>query len=234
MLSIAALASYRNIPFIYYTRYLPKDLEKSLKSNYTQALALGMQLEVLDAESDEALGLMVKHKVSSLSLLIPQGGATEHAKEGIGRLAQEIIQFQQEHHLHNLLVATPSGTGTTALWLDEVLFPQGIQVVTTPVVGDADYLLQQMQKLKNDHHVKIISTRKKYRFGKPDRDLLRQYHFFLQQGIEFDLLYATVMWQALQEHHKELEDVTLLYLHSGGVMGNITQLQRYKSKNINV
>jgi 1-aminocyclopropane-1-carboxylate deaminase/D-cysteine desulfhydrase-like pyridoxal-dependent ACC family enzyme len=38
------------------------------------------------------------------------------------------------------------------------------------------------------------------------------------------------MWQALEENSSYLKDKTLLYIHSGGVMGNESQLQRYKDR----
>jgi len=49
-------------------------------------------------------------------------------------------------------------------------------------------------------------------------------------GGEFDLLYAPSMWLALLEETKE----KILYIHSGGVSGNESMLQRYKAKGINV
>lgn len=232
MLSIAALAAYKKLPFIYYTRYLPKHLDQNLQSNYTQALALGMQVKVVEASSDEALGETIRKIVSHSEILIPQGGASPYAQEGIAVLANEIIQFKADKKLDDLVVVTPSGTGTTALWLDRLLYPSGIEVLTTPAVGDINYLLQQMSKLQTKHHVRILKTQRKYPFGKPHKDLLKHYLDFLDQGIAFDLLYSCVMWQALEEYQKSLKHRQLLYVHSGGVLGNESQLQRYRNKKI--
>jgi 1-aminocyclopropane-1-carboxylate deaminase/D-cysteine desulfhydrase-like pyridoxal-dependent ACC family enzyme len=50
------------------------------------------------------------------------------------------------------------------------------------------------------------------------------YKKLLACGIEFDLLYAPAMWEALLEQTQE----EILYIHSGGVSGNETMLKRYE------
>jgi 1-aminocyclopropane-1-carboxylate deaminase/D-cysteine desulfhydrase-like pyridoxal-dependent ACC family enzyme len=229
MLSIAALAKVKGVTFSYYTRYMPKKIS-TVDSNYSKALELGMELKIIEADSDEALGVILQQNLEAKQLLIPQGGAGPTAKEGIGELAQEIIDFKEQKKIDELVVATPSGTGTTAVWLDEILSDAGIEVLTTAAVGDEDYLRQQMHKQRSDHHVTILTTHKKYHFAKPHADLLKQYQYFVDKNITFDLIYAPVMWQALQEHQGYWQNKTLLYIHSGGVMGNISQLERYDKR----
>ena len=48
-------------------------------------------------------------------------------------------------------------------------------------------------------------------------------------GIEFDLIYAANMWHTLLQHVDAIED-TILYVHSGGLIGNETMLDRYQHK----
>jgi len=229
MLSMAALADEKKVPFIYYTRYIPKNLPKDMKSNYTQALDLGMQVKVMNVISDEEIRSSLLEIKDENTLLIVQGGATKEAQYGIEILAQEIIKWKEKAAIDELVVATPSGTGTTALWLQQYLAQEGIDVVTTPVVGDSQYLKQQMQRTASNMSLpRIITTQKHYPFAKPDLTLYEHYQYFLDKGIAFDLIYSGVMWQALKENLTLFKGKTILYVHSGGVMGNVSQLQRYE------
>ena len=229
MLSMAALAFEKELPFIYYTRYLPNNLSLDMKSNYSQALALGMSVEVLPLKSDEDLRTHLLKNSDKERLFIPQGGASLEARYGVELLAQEIATWKESENIDKLIVATPSGTGTTALWLHEYLKNRGIEVVTTAVVGSTDYLKEQMLRVAPTATLPmIIETEKNYPFAKPNTGLYRQYQNFLDKGISFDLIYATVMWQALEENQNILKGKTLLYVHSGGLMGNESQLKRYQ------
>ena len=58
--------------------------------------------------------------------------------------------------------------------------------------------------------------------------MYQHYSELLDQGIEMDLIYAPVMLQAWKEHQASYQDYTCLYVHSGGVKGNISQLERYE------
>jgi 1-aminocyclopropane-1-carboxylate deaminase/D-cysteine desulfhydrase-like pyridoxal-dependent ACC family enzyme len=73
----------------------------------------------------------------------------------------------------------------------------------------------------------ILSPKKKYHFAKLYPNFLEIYHKLLKVGIEFDLLYAPGMWEALLDQ----TDEEVLYIHSGGVTGNKTMLSRYLDKN---
>jgi 1-aminocyclopropane-1-carboxylate deaminase/D-cysteine desulfhydrase-like pyridoxal-dependent ACC family enzyme len=48
-------------------------------------------------------------------------------------------------------------------------------------------------------------------------------------GITFDLMYDPVGWQVLLEQINKLEG-TPIYLHQGGLLGNISMEERYKRK----
>lgn len=229
MLSMAALAFEKGLPFSYYTRYLPKNLSLEIKSNYSEALALGMKVELLALDSDEALRTHLMEHKDEDTLFIPQGGANVEACYGVERLAEEIIAWRDGEKIDKLIVAMPSGTGTTALWLKHCFRDKGIEVITTAVVGSASYLKAQMLRLLPQADLPlIIETKASYPFAKPNLTLYQQYQDFLDNGFEFDLIYATVMWQALEEHQNLLKEKSLLYVHSGGLMGNDSQLQRYK------
>lgn len=229
MLSMAALAYQKSLPFIYYTRYLPKKIPLDIDSNYSKSIALGMEVKIYPASSDEVLREYLLAQDDNQRLFIPQGAATSEAQFGIKLLAQEILAWKKEHKIENLCVATPSGTGTTALWLHQHLQHYNITILTTAVVGDANYLTEQMKRISPDGSLpRILKTEKKYPFAKPNTDLYNHYKNFLDLGVTFDLIYAPVMWQALEENKKIWEDSTLLYVHSGGVTGNKSQLLRYE------
>ena len=122
-------------------------------------------------------------------------------------------------------LATPSGTGTTALFL-ALSLPE-FKVYTTPCVGDVAYLKEQMSALhKIPNNLIILQPTKKYHFAKPYREFIDIYQKLLDARIEFDLLYAPAMWKTLLEQ----TDEKILYIHSGGVSGNETMLKRYEKK----
>lgn len=229
MFSIAALANLKGIAFIYYTRALHKNLTDN-DGNYAQALLLGMHVEYVDVECDEDLRDFVQsQKNNPQTLMISQGAAQESAKEGIEVLADEIKAWKNSFNIKDLLVMTPSGTGTTASFLHQALYKDGIEVLTTPVVGKMDYLKDQIKRTHTyENYPSMIPTQKRYHFAKPHITLYENYKILYDQGIEIDLIYAPVMLQAFKEHLDDYKDKTVLYIHSGGLLGNASQIKRYE------
>ena len=153
--------------------------------------------------------------------VVDQGGAVEEAKLGLDVLAKEI----KESALGVPSLATPSGTGTTALFM-ALSLPE-CKVYTTPCVGNSEYLKKQMSALYPlPQNLIILEPKKKYHFAKPYREFLEIQQKILSAGIEFDLIYAPSMWMALLEQTQE----EILYIHSGGVSGNESMLARYRQK----
>ena len=129
-----------------------------------------------------------------------------------------------------LNVFLPSGTGTTALFLQKHL-PLN-RVYTTPCVGDERYLKKQFSVLEEDetHHPKILNLEKKHHFGKLYKENYKIWLKLHQQtGVEFDLLYDPLGWRVLLAH-PELFSKPTLYIHQGGVLGNESMLPRYERK----
>ena len=223
MLAIAAMCKEKGWKFIYYTKTLSSTQKTQNSANYYHAIKLGMN----HVEIEEVL---YKDFISSLRInlddktfIIDQGGAVEEAKIGLEVLAEEI----RDSSLDIKSVATPSGTGTTALFLALAL-PE-YKVYTTPCVGDVDYLKEQMSALaKIPRNLVILEPQKKYHFAKPYEEFIEIYKKLLDAGIEFDLLYAPGMWKILLEQ----TDETILYIHSGGVSGNESMLKRYEKKGL--
>lgn len=222
MLAIAAMCKMKGWQFEYYTKSLHvKHLENS---NYKEAIKLGMKH--IELEDD-----MYKDYIASLTLslnersyILHQGGADNSAKEGIDLLAKEI---KEECPSSIKSLATPAGTGTTALYL-AIALPE-FKVYTTPAVGDKEYLLEQMSALEEvPNNLVILESEKKYHFAKPYKDLYEMYLKLKQSDIEFDLIYAPKLWRLLLEQ----TDEEILYIHSGGTTGNESMLQRYIYKGL--
>ncbi len=228
MYSIAAMCSLQNWEFEYICKTIPKDLKLNPSGNFKAALRFGMQYIELPPE-------LYQQKISSLSssnanIIIAQGGADKVAYYGIQKLAQEISASMSTYSTNKLSIITPSGTGTTALFLS-ILLPQ-FEIITTPTVGSTEYLRAQMSNLRDiPKNLTILEPAKKYRFATPHKDLLECYGDLKKCGIEFDLIYAPVMWLTLLKYIDRF-DHDLLYVHSGGTSGNETMLERYRAKGL--
>lgn len=221
MLAIAAMCQNKNWEFIYYTKPLSHTQKEQNEGNFFHAKNLGMRHVEIDAAQYKNFIASLRLNLDEKSFIIDQGGADVEAKTGLEVLACEI----REANLDVKSLATPSGTGTTALFLALAL-PE-YTVYTTPCIGDVRYLQQQMSALyPMPENIVILEPSKKYHFAKPYKEYLEIYKKTLQAGIEFDLLYASGMWKCLLEQTKE----PILYIHSGGTSGNESMLQRYKTK----
>jgi len=221
MLAIAAMCKEKAWEFVYYTKPLASSMKENPEGNYAVALSLGMTHKEVSYE-------LYREFIASLSILneegsfvLHQGGADESASLGLEVLASEIRAQKPDVKA----LATPSGTGTTALYLAKHL-PEYI-VYTIACVGDSTYLKEQMLSLgKIPSNLVILEPEKKYRFAKPYEEFLEIYLRLKEAGIEFDLLYAPLMWRTLLSS----TEGKLLYIHSGGVTGNKSMLSRYKNK----
>ncbi|MGB6018906.1 MAG: 1-aminocyclopropane-1-carboxylate deaminase [Sulfurimonadaceae bacterium] len=237
MASIAALCKRKGWDFLYITKTLSETLKQHISGNLLAALGDGMELlEVPHEEYREVVESLYSPTPDKRvladegDLVLAQGGADLGAKEGIALLAEEIRLWQHENAIKTLTVVTPSGTGTTAYFLAASL--SDVTVITTPLIGSKEYLKEQMQFLGTlPDNLTIIETQKKYRFGKTYKEYITVYQALLDQGIEMDLLYAPKMLIALSEVLEKI-DGEILYVHSGGVKGNISMLARYHYKGL--
>ena len=235
MASIAALCKRKGWAFLYITNTLSATLRENIGGNLKAALDDGMQL--LELPHDEYQNVIAslygpapdaRVRWSEGDLLLAQGGADLGAKEGVAHLAEEIEAWQQEQKIDKLTVVTPSGTGTTAYFLAASL--PALDVVTTPLIGSESYLREQMAHLGAlPENLRLLETEKRYRFAKPYREYMDVYKELLEEGVEIDLLYAPKMFIALSALLDEIEGV-ILYVHSGGVKGNSSMIERYRHK----
>lgn len=222
MLAIASMCQKKGWEFYYYTKPLSEQQKQNPAGNYFYALKLGMKHIEIPLNEYKSFIHSLRFNLDSKTFVIDQGGAVEEAQKGLEVLAKEL----REANLKSKILATPSGTGTTALFLAKAM-PE-YKVYTTPAIGDVEYLKEQMMALSDiPKNLEILHPPKKYHFAKLYPEFYDIYKKLLKTGIEFDLLYAPAMWLRLLELKDEEE---IIYIHSGGVSGNETMLSRYGKK----
>ena len=220
MLAISAMCKSKGWEFIYYTKPLNSVMREQRVGNFFDALSLGMKhIEIENSFYKEFIaGLRVN--LDEKTFLIDQGGADRSAQNGMRVLAEEIREQNPDVNA----ICTPSGTGTTALFLAKEL-PE-YRVYTVACIGDSAYLKEQMLALVDTlpENLVILEPRKKYHFAKLYPEFIALQTKLKESGIEFDLLYAPLTWQTMLEK----TDEKILYVHSGGVTGNSSMYERYK------
>lgn len=221
MYSLSVLAKMKGWEFEYGVDHIADYLKAHPHGNYKAALDNGMT--VIEKES-------IASAYPKNVLFIEEGGRQKEAAFGLRALAEEIVSWQEEHEITALNIFLPSGTGTTALFLQKYL-PSN-RVYTTACVGNENYLKKQFLSLEKDEniHPVILSLEKKHHFAKLYKDNYKIWLKLQQQtGVEFDLLYDPFGWRVLLAH-PEVFSIPTLYIHQGGVLGNESMLPRYKRK----
>ncbi|NCD11602.1 MAG: 1-aminocyclopropane-1-carboxylate deaminase/D-cysteine desulfhydrase [Epsilonproteobacteria bacterium] len=224
MYSLSILARLKGWEFIYVCDHIPHFLKENPIGNYKAALQNGMKIVESSSREEEVLKWL-----DEKSLQVEEGGRQVEAEEGVKRLAEELMIDVKTDGLCDPYVFLPSGTGTTALFLQKHLpFP----VYTCPTVGDSAYLQKQWEMVAPHfgHYPTILETKQKYHYGK----LYVEFYVLWQRlkgemSVEFDLVYDPVGWTALLEHLPQLKG-TPVYIHQGGILGNSSMEERYKRK----
>lgn len=220
MYSLSVLAKMNGWRFEYTIEHIADYLKENPHGNYAGALNNGMEIIV---------GRNVPSTADNV-LFIEEGGRQKEAEFGIKFLAEEIMVWQKENNIEELNIFLPSGTGTTALFLQKHL-PLNV-VYTTPCVGDDCYLRKQFLELEADeqYHPSILTLEKKHHFGKLYRENYKIWLKLQQQtGVVFDLLYDPLGWRTLLAHSEVFSKPTI-YIHQGGLLGNESMLPRYERK----
>lgn len=221
MLAIAAMCKEKKWEFIYYTKPLSDTLKNENCGNFYHAKKLGMQHFEIEHQYYKDFIASLRFNLDEKTFIVDQGGAVMEAKEGLRVLAEEI----READLGVKSLATPSGTGTTALFL-ALMLPE-YKIYTIPCVGDEAYLREQISSFhKIPDNLIILKPQKKYHFAKPYKEFLEIGQKLFESGIEFDLIYAPSLWISLLGQ----TDEEIIYIHSGGVSGNESMLKRYEKK----
>jgi len=224
MYSLSVLAKLKGWNFKYFVDHIPSFLKENPNGNYNEALQNGM--DIIENEEFDRNTLDIKEN----ELFISEGGAIDEAKYGIKILANEINTYIKDNNLYNIKVFLPSGTGTTALFLAKFL---NVEVLTCACVGSDEYLIEQFKELETNTqlHPTILTKEKKFHFGKLYKSSWDIWHQLkTKTNIEFDLLYDPVAWQTLFYNQESIDINNILYIHQGGLKGNITMIQRYERK----
>ena len=225
MLALAQLCQLINVPFYYYSHPVPKWLKQNPLGNLREALNCGMQWHITDNGLPPDPESFESDCTESKSLLIPQGITTPEARIGLKLLAEEINDFCETQNIDSIAVVTPSGTGATALYLQQYLKHT---VYTVPCIGDESTLTQLFKQLlpEAERYPTILDTSKRYHFGEPHAELLEIYQDLLAlTGVEFELMYDAKTWLVLKD---QTFNTPVLYLHNGGISGNESMLARYR------
>ncbi len=228
--SLSVLAKMRGWEMVYFVEHIPELLRRAPAGNYRRALENGVRFVVRPGRG-EALGKAAREYARDVgALFVEEGGRQREAEEGIALLAAEIRHWKRERELDRLTLFLPSGTGTTALYLGKHLAGDA-EVLTTPCVGDADYLRRQFSLLERDrrHWPRILETERRYRFGRLYREFYEIWLELRDHGVEFDFLYDPKGWLVLREAASRIGG-PILYLHQGGLPGNESMLPRYRRK----
>ena len=132
MYSLACLAHLKGWQFEYYVKHIPSWLKENPIGNYRAALDLGMQITSMQNEDSDLHPGQYITRVRGLKkddFFMPEGGRASIAELGVKKLAQELIEWIEENNITSCAVALPSGTGTTALYLQKHLKPLNIEVL---------------------------------------------------------------------------------------------------------
>ena len=160
------------------------------------------------------------------SLFINEGVWQPQAEAGFISQARQ-IECWADAEGKTVDIFLPSGTGTSAAFLAKHV---KFDVYTCPCVGDADYLKSEIEELTPNSKAHILPPPKKYHFGDLKPELYEIWQDLRKQtGIEFDLIYDPVGFIALAANLNVFKN-NILYIHQGGILGNISQKQRYERK----
>ena len=232
--SLSVLAKIKGMKLDFYVNHISSFLKQNPQGNYKAALENGAN--IIEKTENNIQRYIEKNLLNEETLFIEEGGRVLEAQYGIEILAQEIKLWAEENHINdfnNLKIVLPSGTGTTALFLQKNL---PFEVLSVSCVGGSEYLKKQFFHLEENekYHPTIITMPKKYHFGK----LYKEFYEIWQEvknetKIEFDLLYDPLGFLALNTlkyFEENIEENKILYIHQGGLLGNETMLERYKRK----
>ena len=199
----------------------------------------GLNLSKFDEQTEIAgvnSGECISHKSSNLpaaqdcfigdSLFINEGVWQPQAEVGFISQARQIERWADAEG-KTVDIFLPSGTGTSAAFLAKHV---KFDVFTCPCVGDADYLKSEIEALTPNSKVRILQPPKKYHFGDLKPELYQIWREVCEQtGIEFELIYDPVGFLTMMANLGAFKN-EILYIHQGGVLGNISQKLRYERK----
>lgn len=221
MYSLSVFARLKGLDFEFVVDHISENLRQNPCGNFKFSLENGMKIYENKNRRQFALSLC-----DESAIFIEEGVAQSEAEFGFAVQGEFIDRFAttQEKEFDIFL---PSGTGASACYLAK---HTKFSVFTTSCVGDTAYLKEQILALGKTSKVQILPPPRKFHFAKPYAELYEIWEkAHAQTGIEFDLIYDPVGLLTLLENREKFAN-EVLYIHQGGLLGNISQLQRYKYK----
>lgn len=218
MLTLAYLASIKGVAF----HYVMPTFDGEPIGNLKMALSFGMTPHILPFGSSVLkLESYAKSLLFDNALFIPQGGSVELAQKGMNALAKELSQSIGG----NPIIFYTSGSGVSVVALQKALdsyFSSASLVVLACVKGD----LKQDFLAHNLTPPLIFHT--PFAFAKPKKEIWQMREYLKSRGVVCDLIYDSVGFCIIQKHLEMFEGRELVFIHSGGLLGDISQKQRYK------
>lgn len=232
--SLSVLGKLKEVKVDFYVKHISSFLKSNPNGNYEAALKNKANIIEKDVVNMQEYIEENVLKNEEDFVYIEEGGRVKEAEIGIKILADELKDYIKNKALKNCKIMLPSGTGTTALFLQKNL--KDYEVLTCACVGGENYLKKEFFYLEENeiYHPRILKAEKKYHFGKLYKEFYETYKDTLEQTkIEFDLLYDPLGFITLfsyLESFKDEEKPTIIYIHQGGILGNKSMLERYKRK----
>ncbi|USD64259.1 1-aminocyclopropane-1-carboxylate deaminase/D-cysteine desulfhydrase [Vibrio sp. SCSIO 43136] len=227
--SLATLAKIRGWKLEFYVANIPNWLKQNPIGNYRAALEMDAQIIETPRGVHPSDYITQARNPQANCLFVPEGGRSQMSEVGVTGLAREIGDWIMQKRPTKPVVALPSGTGTTSIYLQKYLQRYDVPVLTCACVGGPDYLTQQWDSLGESAHPTILTLEDKHHFGHLYLDDYQIWQQLEEQTyVEFDLLYDPMMWRCLRPWLKQNPDSTLIYVHQGGLIGNESMLPRYR------
>lgn len=222
MYSLSLFAKIKELEFYYVVSSLNSNLADNPIGNLKFALENGMKIFIDNDREKKARELACDKD----SLLINEGVWQKEAETGFISQAKEIEAWSNKHS-RTFDIFLPSGTGTSAAFLAK---HTKFKVFTCPCVGDEKYLKSEILVLDPASKVEILNPPRKYHYGDLKFELYEIWQEILKEtGVEFDLVYDPVGLLTLFANLDRFKN-EILYIHQGGILGNISQKIRYERK----
>lgn len=218
MLTLAYLASLKGVAFHY---VMPSFYGEPI-GNLKMALSFGMTPHILPFGSSVVkLESYAKTLSYENALFIPQGGSVNLAQKGMDALAKELSQSISGSPI--IFYTSGSGVGVVALKkaLDSY-FPNASLVVLACAKGDLE------QKFLAHSLTPPLILQAPFAFAKPKREIWQMREYLKSRGLVCDLIYDSVGFCIIKKYLEKFIGRELVFIHSGGLLGDLSQEQRYK------
>lgn len=218
MLTLAYLASIKGVAFHY---VMPAFYGEPI-GNLKMALSFGMTPHILPFGSSVVkLESYAKTLSYENALFIPQGGSVNLAQKGMDTLAKELSQSISGSPI--IFYTSGSGVGVVALKkaLDSY-FPNASLVVLACAKGDLE------QKFLAHSLTPPLILQAPFAFAKPKREIWQMREYLKSKGLVCDLIYDSVGFCIIKKYLEKFIGRELVFIHSGGLLGDLSQEQRYK------